>query len=97
MADPSGRVFANRELGHYLLTRKGNCFTMPLLAVILGAAADEKPVRLAQGERVMAPVLGIGGDDIDSPLGSLNVTSSLSVRFRAMVAAVSGSGASTYT
>jgi regulator of sirC expression with transglutaminase-like and TPR domain len=36
MIDPLGRKPENRLLSNYLLTRKGNCITMPVLAVLLG-------------------------------------------------------------
>lgn len=36
MADPLGQKPVNRLLTHYLVTRKGNCITMPVLVRILG-------------------------------------------------------------
>ncbi len=36
LTDPLGHVPQNRFLSHYLRERKGNCITMPLLALLLG-------------------------------------------------------------
>lgn len=36
LADPLGKKSENRLLSNYLKTRRGNCVTMPMLAVILG-------------------------------------------------------------
>ncbi len=36
LSDPFGRVLLNRFLSHYIAQRKGNCVTMPVLALLLG-------------------------------------------------------------
>ena len=46
MVDPLGKRPENRLLGHYFMTRLGNCVTMPLLFLILGKRIG-LPVALA--------------------------------------------------